>query len=659
MVIPFFATMSSFLSHSHFRYYAISLACWGFYALAYFFWESLWGTHAWVFLPGQQGIILLLLSLLIILAAPYIASWYGQREKKGTSIPFATLSEQIFLTVLGGGAMYAFPIFMDFYGDASFIRPEIESQIETLPEGMLGDLFRLPLSSKIGTASFYILVNLGSLLMGKIGVEALIWMEAFMGMLFLFAWFQTVAAYLEPGLRRGLGYMLGMTAPFTQVFYGHMEIYAFEMIALMGYLSCLLLFFAKQKRGYLWGLIPLQVLCIKLHVTGALLLPVTVLVFVYVFTEKKAFFTPRKLFRYILIPIYLLGIIIYLFVTDSFFGERIYESDKLNEVIFLPFVAAEGPPLNRYNLMGFYHIWDFINLLFIWSGGALVLMLGSIMGGNVSWEKPALLFSMLAFGIYVPFFFVVNPLLSMPWDWDMMSLTAPLWLVVALLLFAQLKGSSYRFQLALGSAAICLLGLSFMVCNHQQSSLSHRLTSVGKHMFKTYWLGSSDAILYGIQLEERPQESMARRLEVLQELEAHAEPGNDAEYAALYESVGKLFIDQQNYPEALPYLEKAFSYKSDLISLPYNLVVAYFLSGNFAQAHALGDELIALQYPSAQKAHRMALHVSLEAAAYDDALYIAQQYLQRWPNDGMVNAVARELAAGENLDQVKRFFRQK
>jgi tetratricopeptide (TPR) repeat protein len=67
---------------------------------------------------------------------------------------------------------------------------------------------------------------------------------------------------------------------------------------------------------------------------------------------------------------------------------------------------------------------------------------------------------------------------------------------------------------------------------------------------------------------------MARRLEVLQELEAHAEPGNDAEYAALYESVGKLFIDQQNYPEALPYLEKAFSYKSDLISLPYNLVVA-------------------------------------------------------------------------------------
>ena len=633
----------------------------GFYLLGWADSDAWWGTHFLAFnSPGFSGILFLGAVALVFVGA--MGKWPTQKVQ----IPMPNWAWALLAAMVLGVACYQFPAPADFYGDSPKYHKSMAKALDpehpiynAHPEALVfsPQIFHPKNGERTVLNAFLWLTSDGDY---RTAVRQ--WNAAW-GALFAFVWiFFLFSLVRAPAWRITLG-LAGLTAPWVIFFGEHLEVYASSMTVTTAFAGTLAMAFRSSNR--LWGylLFPLWLLAIKMHVAAFLLAPVLGLAAAMKFwpDPKENRYRARWTLIWVMVPLFLAGAAIYFFVfgdhnDERFLGDGVTATERL----FLPLFAPEAP-LDRYSLFHPNHFFDFFNQAFLWSAPALLILAGGALTHwkKLPWNRPELVLVGLSLLIYTLFFFVLNPLLSMPVDWDLLSLPAPfLLLYAALLVDAWPEGKSRQVLLG-GAAGTALLGLAFFGVHFDARKLGFRLEQTGKHVFKTYWIRSGGDITTGWQLMNNEAEIYAKRApDLVKELEPWATMGKDEEYAYLLHFLGKYHRTRsRNLSEALYFHRLATQYDPPNGNYWIGLMETQFLQQDFSSAYQSSLQLVHLGHPNAPQAHMMALNCALEAELFPEALQQVEAYLKLKPNDQSVQGLRIQLQSGENLAKTKNFFR--
>ncbi|MEO0581394.1 MAG: hypothetical protein AAF135_04135 [Bacteroidota bacterium] len=256
--------------------------------------------------------------------------------------------------------------------------------------------------------------------------------------------------------------------------------------------------------------------------------------------------------------------------------------------------------------------------------------------------------------------FMINPLLSMPMDWDVFCFLCPVLFVWVLSMLRQMEEIQPTFISLFSAVSLALLLLPMLLVNAEKQSHANRLTNVGMHINRTYWAQSARYILYSLVIREEPVEEYLRRKEgILEELKPYALKGNDRQYAELLLDQGVTYFQAQRNPEnALPYFEASDSYQT--LDSPYllQLMEVYFVLGKYEQAHNQALRLLEKGYPAPDRALKIAMHTALEAARYDQAKQHSAAFLALDPNDPLSQEILQRLNENDRVDSLKYLFRR-
>lgn len=646
------------------------VAIFGLFALGLFFPDLFWAFHYPAFLPGIFG------SIIVFGGLAFAVYGYNKGVWKNLNIERKAGSNGLWrygIPVLAAIVFYQFPIFNDIYGDAYFILRDKEIFIEVLEQHYAQDLFSFNLfDSKIGTSTTLAVVGYGSYYLGMTLDEVFRWLGIICGAGFVFFMLGIIKRLTKRKDHILLLTILVVATPLVQVFCGHYEVYAPAFMLIAAFWYMIVRYHESPSVKKLLVLFLLVVLNMKFHVTGLVLLPIALLVFIYHIRkvgERKTQIRWGAIFKSFVLPLYGLGIFVYVGVTKSVFGPREYTFETILDAVFLPISSKDPAPLDRYNLFSPAHFFDYFGILFTWSAAAILILLALVMvrRKQIQWHHPLVQITGFALLLYLPLFFVFNPLFSMPADWDIMGIPGVTLIVFTMILFSTQKESlktekksiSLTSRLITPVIALSFISLSSLVVNSGKESEARRVISMGKHQFKTYYFASSSYLLIGVGMLEDEKERVRMHEQILEDLEPYALKEVDPEYAQVMTSLATYYRDEKKDMEkTIELLEKAHEYCPLLKDNVYELVVTNFLVGDFKKANQYVPELVAMQYPNLNKALRVAIHTSIVAGAYTDAEKYCTQFLEQWPEDGFISKVLNTLRTAEDKEDAVKLFRQ-
>ncbi len=640
----------------------IGLTLFCLFGLATFFPEKWWGIHFTAFLPSFWK-----LSILIVAGILIIGGYFGkfnQLENVGLSNKM-----QFGIPILLAILFFLFPIHTDHYGDAPYTEGIIaeDFEIKTIQDHWADFLYPNIFFSKIGERTIDSFVCLVKSAIDIEIVETIRWMGLISGLLFSFLWLWLIRNNIENKPWQIILGLACLTAPFMQMFFGHIEIYAPSMLAFLAFFGVLLQYFKTSSKTYLYLLLPIYLVCAKLHITSVLLLPALGLTFWYHFQHKKSqeesLFNPLAMGKKVLLPAIGLGLFIYIVVlhqhaaSRSFFEENITVADRL----FLPIFSLDQAPWDRYNLLSLNHILDYFNMFLHWSPLAIFAMISILITRwqKINWKEPVLLITGTTLFFFISFFFMLNPLMSMPLDWDLYALVAVVLLSFLLVLVRQVQFNMPRIHLVGMSVGLSLFCLPAFVINSNPQMLSERLECLGSHMFNTYWYRSFECLNQSHELiKDDPKQYLSRQQNLIKKLEARAVPGSDLEYANLLMKLGSYYMEhEKEYQNALRYFKESEKYYDNHGENLTNLLKTHFYLGEFDRAHEYSNKLLEFKYPNEQKAYDIAIHCALEAELYDTAKKHCDNYLKQWPEDKTIASIKSRLEENDAVDALKNIFR--
>ncbi|XOV67730.1 MAG: hypothetical protein ACFHU9_00900 [Fluviicola sp.] len=525
------------------------------------------------------------------------------------------MSKAIVLSVILGFLFHQFSFVNDAYGDALRHKSFLPDVVEELDEERTSKAYTLNVfQPKIGEITLLNAVEIISYETGTKVTEVFRWIGTIFGILFVFYWVLFTNKYFEKGRLSNVILLLGIFSPFVQLFFGHVEIYApaitFTAITLM----CLLLFIKEQRK--LWGIVMLVCLflAMKFHFVSVLMIPACALAWLLHWKEVRIskWITWRRMWLFVMIPVIFIGIAAYIFVFKDYNDPRFLNGQiDTSERLFLPVFSPEAP-LDRYNLLSWNHLWDYFNMFFLWSvSGIFILVVAIARRGQVLWKHQGLVLITMTLLFYVGLFFMVNPLVSMPMDFDLFSLPAPVFVIFAALLLSQFKEEEFTVKMVIPILALSMITIPIVATNQSVEGASKRLEYLGRHTFKTYWIRSVETLRVGLEMD--PENYEKRLLSNINKLKPYAIKGKDKEYANLLWRAGKLYRKSGQAQEALKWHSLSQEYFSGLDYNQVGLVESYYLLGQYENALEESRELIKMKYPSKEKALNIAFDCAVQA----------------------------------------------
>lgn len=624
-----------------------------FYTLGYFFPDYWWSTHFFTFIsPIFQ--ILILGIILWFLFKMYGSDHIEKRNKYTFQLHLKTIS---FVTVGFMLLTLIFPMIADFYGDAYKFNTFLAKIPPAIPKGTHEKFFNFSLAPWAGEGTVLAIITYIAYYFQITYKTSFLIFDAIFGGLFVFTWLHFVHTFIKINSWKIILVLAGITAPFMLVFFGHIEIYApvFFINLLWIYLALL---YIKTEKQYVLGLLVIVLLVsLKLHSIAILCIPALLVLF---WKRFKGFYPNWKQVTIFLIaPIFVLGGIVYFFIFEDHIDDRSLQRTAMAfEHIFLPLFSPE-PPLDNYNLLGFNHIFDFFSLLFIWSPIAILLLILFIFKKrrHINWNAPEVLVSGLCLFLFIAFFFVVNPLLGMPIDWDLFSLPAPFLLIFVAVLTVQLEKDLSSLKILYAAGVLVMLSLPAFIVHQSEESLSYRLESVAVRMYDTYYEWTAQTIDNAFSIGDEHQINRLERGEFfLDKLAPKAQKGIDYEYCALLVDQGRYFLRANRNPKkALELFALAQEYapanNAKLLSLE-----AYFMLNQYKDAFEISKELVQQKFPDSKKALKMNLHCALEADLYQEAHQVSTIILKNWPEDKTTQEVFQRIQNNDRIKELKFLF---
>lgn len=593
------------------KLFLASLVCLGLYLVGMFFPDDWWGVHFLAFVSPIWKYGLLLISL-VCLVLPFFINTFPPVSKLKVSWNFVSLAIAIGM----GFLFYHFPIYMDNYGDATFVRSTQDEVITNIPAYMkeeLGLLTFHPSHCRIFMLGW--IYSLGEALQLTYK-EVYTYVNLISGVLWVLLWLLMVGKYLKDPIWRICLAVIGITAPFMANFFEHLEVYGPLYVLFLFYLFLLLEYVRSKSNVFLTGLILLQTILLRMHPLAWFFIPALGLAILDKYRANSLvsrLMTWKGVLVGVYIPFLLTTAILYFFITEDYKDDRVIYLTVAGDHIFLPLLSPEAP-LDRYNLFSFNHIFDFANMLLFLSIPAWLLLFVARRKAEDSQQLLPLILG-LTLLLMISFLFFLNPLLSLPMDWDLFALAGPVLLVLVLLKVRQNQdGSALAFRSLFSVIAISLLTIPFFWVNSNKQAYSERLESIGVRVFKTYYEWSGQQLDFALWLNrDDPKEYLARYEKLTRKLEPHALVGKDIQFAHLLSIHGNAIQQYTGDKEQARLLYRKSQYYS--AEHKVNLLRLYKVNMDlkrFIEARENAADLIEMRYPNDAKAMNMLLKANEE-----------------------------------------------
>ncbi len=623
------------------------------YCCGLFFPDYFWATHFIAFTPLIFKIVILFLIISL-----FLKIYFSKNEDLSREVKFVLNNKTISVLAIAFMALaMLFPMVKDFYGDAYKFNSFLTIIPSTIPDGTNEKFFTFSLSPWAGEGTILAMVTYIAYFIQVTYKTAFVIFDAVFGGLFIITWLHFIKNFIKTATWRFILGVLGFTAPFILVFFGHIEIYApiFFFILLWIYLA--LLFIKNEKNKIFWLLFLVTIISIKLHSISLLLTPALMVI---IWKKYKGNYPNwKQIGIYMISPIFIIGGLLYFFVFKDHIDDRSLQTTAMAfDHIFLPLFSPPAP-LDNYNLFSFNHIFDFFSVLFLWSPLALflVLYITIIKYKEINWNAPDILITGLCLFLFSAFLFMVNPLLSLPIDWDLFSLPAPFLLVFLGVLVSHVELRFSTKKIGYASWILVIISFPIFIVHQSETMLSKRLESLGVRIFSTYYEWTAKTIESAYSLDdEYKMNRYDRGDKLLNKLKPKAKKEIDYEYSSLLIDQGRYYLRiRGNSEKAIELFNEAqtydTAYNAKILSLE-----AYFNLKQYHNAFEVSKELVNLQYPDPKKALKIYIHCGLEYNKYKDVFEACKAYVRNWPEDETVSEVYKRLSENDRIGELKFLF---
>lgn len=627
------------------------------YVVGYFWPERFWGVHFFRFLKGEEFLGLVLTSAAIALmpfdlvqrlTAPLNNTAFRTRPVLGLGV-----------SVIYSLIVYAFPIAYDPYGDAVRFTDKLD-QVMPANSMVYHYLFGFSLDAWSGEKSVLALVTVISHHLNVTLGESFRLLGAVSAGVFSFAWISLLQLKIRENALVIPIYLIGLFGPYTLIFHGHSEIYAPGIAMVMCWVLAVSMALERKTLGFSLLVLLVNLFMLKLHPIGVMMLPSSVLMLLsHGFKFKHQILQDGRVIPLVLVPAIGAGLVVYFYVLGDHVDNRTLQiTAKQYDHLFLPLFSPD-PPLHKYNLFSLNHIVDFGNVLLMSSPVLLVLF--AIGLANRSWIKEELPTTLVHFILTLILFllllFAINPLLSMPMDWDLFMLFVPvLFGCSVVVLDSEFSKTLKRFTPLL--VGLSFLSMSFVVSSQNVNNISDRLNSIAVHVHNTYYEWTMNISDRSFSISTEPLTTQKLKRDALREkLRANALE-TDREFSEfLRQDAKRSYKLEKDYPTAREFLNQALAFNPADGNNHMTAVELNFELKNMEQALQHGRELVKLEFPDRETSLRIAIHCALEAESYDEAQQLCFSYLNEFESDFILSIYTR-LVSKDNVDSIKFLFRR-
>lgn len=574
--------------------------------------ESWWGINHLQFLPLNQALVFVFLAILaasipnsvinILDNNPY---WSSRNSK----FVFPWI-----IAGLYGVIVWNFAVVVDPYGDAVKFE-KLYAHIMTDSAQSWEKVLGFSLDAWAGQQTYEGFVELVSFYLKVDLLQAFKLLGTFFGVLYAWVWSSFVLLSRNSAFDKAVFLFVGLFSPYAIIFFGRTEVYAFPLLAnlLWSIAAVVLLRESKLNLLVVCVFLFLTLLNLKAHPIALLTLPTTISIVLKGTLLPNLKLDSWRLFSIQTVPILVIGVACYFFVFGDHLDDRSLEEVAMQyDHLFLPLFSPQ-PPLQCYNLLSVNHIIDFVNVLLLGVPAAIVFLF------NIEKAKARVIMPLIAtLVIYLGLLFGINPLLSMPMDWDLFTLVAPVLLVV---LFVAQKHSQNSFsKIAL---AFSIVGLGFFKVHINHQAVSLRVLSLSSHVHNTYyeWTANLAEKAYSIGKWSNSdfEQLMANHI---QRLEDHDQYPIDYELSRVVKNFGRWYLREKQDPLlAEQQFKKSLAIDSENRNAQLLLTEALFVQAQYEEAYSSAKSLLRFNQPeNAGKAYRMMADCALQAGMKKEAL---------------------------------------
>ena len=509
--------------------------------------EKSWGFNYLWFLPDAAVLLILALSgWLIFVSIRRSGKEIAKRKSSGQSMVVPPWAIHVLLPLITLIVILVFPLFTDAYGDTSTITTKYHdffgirsSQVESILPLIDLDIFNLHNGERFTFNAVRLIKDFTRFsLEDSFKVYGVL-----LGVLSAFVYSLYTRLINQSSLWLPIVFFISLNS--ILVISGHIEVYAPSLFFLLLFIYVGRLHFQVNTNRTALFLTIALFFAIKSHfVHFVLLAPYAYLILLRFKSGLFNYLTFRNV-----IVIFCSGflgfVLAYFFVFENHDSHYALSGDELSSNVFLPLFAPE-PPYDHYSLLNVNHLVDMGNLILFWSPVLIVALFAAFSYRTDQLFMPDNYFLILVFGLfgYLAISFVLNPLLSFPRDWDLLSIGSPFLLAwITELWYAQ--ASVFRIKVAPQLfAAFLLFTVPRTIVESQPHQSGLKQLSLGLHVFNTYYAGSSVILSKGIkQLEAKEEDFIA---DLINELLDRSQATPDLELCHFISQAGFWYTDRFN-----------------------------------------------------------------------------------------------------------------
>jgi len=356
--------------------------------------------------------------------------------------------------------------------------------------------------------------------------------------------------------------LTGLSLGANQLFFGHVEDYTLLYLAV-----ALLLMFAwryfEGENTLGWVLITFLV-GLRLHAEMLLLTPGVIYLAIYHLSLKEKVHSRWVGIRAIwifFVASLILAVGLYFFYFEAYIIES-GNQDYLMKKIFLPMINPIAY-LNGYTLQSWMHINDFLQLLLQVGSPTLmfVLVLSLREVRSIRRNQPRIIFFGLCLVYFLMFTFTMNPVLSMPRDWDLLSIVAAPLFFFVIVLYVEVNTSNRTIvflPLVVSFVlSLTLISSTLFVVNSTKDMVSHRVRALGVWVYHSYHRNSSYLINVGCKNITNLDEQIRERERIIGRIAPDKMEG-DPDFSFLHQKLAEAYYlnndlrnSESNYRKAL------------------------------------------------------------------------------------------------------------
>ena len=413
--------------------------------------------------------------------------------------------------------------------------------------------------------------------------------SALCGALFIFVWLvfvQRIAKRADGSSNGGLRLilvLLGIFSGSVQVFFGHIENYAFGILTSTLFLVALY-YYIEEEIGTLVFLL-LYLLAFKAHIITILFVPAVLVALAYHYRNSslslQSLFTWRAIVRVVVFPALVIGLALYVFVFHSWNEPYALSAGRQFQQTFLPIVLLPGP-LNHYSLWSPYHIADFFNILLLTCAPIVVVLLNVMIFNrrDISWSQPRVMIFALAALFPFMFFMAMNPTLSPVRDWDVYTLLFPPVLFFASVLLTQER---VRVYASAWLSQALVFGMMFTIVlisvDATPLELQTRLQDAGAYTYHSYYAGSDYIEARSFALADTSEDAQGHFASIVSTMAQAPTTGKDVELGKMMSRLASFYAFIGNGDSAVIWAAQA--YRTDTKTHRYSVdLAAYYVQMN-------------------------------------------------------------------------------